>query len=125
MREAHAGCIAVLHRREHGAEEQHRAIGILVMPADHLIDQLLRIAADLADIARAFEHEAVGARDVERDARAAHVVEREGAVEQADEGSDRRRGVVVLGLGEEERGAPLDVAQVHVIAERRADDFAF
>ena len=36
VREALALGAAVLHRREHGAEEQHGAVGILVMPPEHL-----------------------------------------------------------------------------------------
>ena len=52
------------------------------------------------------------------------VVEREVAVEQAHEGSDGRRRIVVLGLGEQQRGAAFDIAQVDVVAERGADDRA-
>ena len=49
-----------------------------------------------------------------------HVVEPEALVEQPDERPDRAGGVVVLGLAEQQRRAPLDVAQVHVVAEARA-----
>ncbi len=45
-------------------------------------------------------------------------------VEQADERPDRAGRVVVLGLAEQERAAPLEVAQVDVVAERRADRLA-
>ena len=43
-------------------------------------------------------------------------------VEQPDERPDRAGRVVVLGLAEQQRPAALDVAQVDVVAERRADD---
>ena len=52
----------------------------------------------------------------------AHVVEGEARVEQPDERPDRAGGVVVLGLAEQQRRAALDVAQVDVVAERRAPD---
>src|SRR5207237_10295559 len=113
---------AVLHRREHGAAEQHGAVRILMMPPDHLRYEVLWIAADLADVAYAVEHEAVRAFHRQAHLRAAYVVEREGAVEQADEWTDRSRGVVVLRLREQQRRAAFDVAQIDVIAERRADD---
>ena len=62
--------------------------------------------------------------DRERDHRGAQRVEVVARVEQADERADRGRGVVVLGLAEQQRAAPLDVAQVDVVAEARADDAA-
>ena len=46
------------------------------------------------------------------------------AVEHADERADGAGGVVVLGLAEQQRAAALDVAQVHVVAERGAEDAA-
>ena len=49
---------------------------------------------------------------------------REVRVEQADERADRARRVVVLGLAEQQRAAALEVAQVDVVAERRADGLA-
>ena len=41
--------VAILHRREHRAEEQHRAVRIAVMRVHHLRHQIGRIAADLRD----------------------------------------------------------------------------
>ena len=52
----------------------------------------------------------------------AHVVEREGVVEEPDEGPDGAGRIVVLGLREQQRRAAFEIAQVHVVAERRADD---
>ena len=52
------------------------------------------------------------------------VVHREAVVEQADEGADAARGIVVLGLAEEKCAAALEVAQVHVVAERGAHSLA-
>ena len=49
VREALARRIAILHRREHGAEEQYRAIRIAVMLVHHLRNQIGGIAADLRD----------------------------------------------------------------------------
>ena len=54
----------------------------------------------------------------------AHVVEAVVLVEEPDERTDRGRGVVVLGLAEEQRAAALEVAQVDVVAERGPDDAA-
>ena len=52
----------------------------------------------------------------------AHVVEREARVEEAHERPERGAGVLVLGLAEQQRAAALEIAQVDVVAERRADD---
>ena len=98
--------------------------GILVMRADRRCDELFRRAADLGHRACAFEHEAVLALDLQPDHRRFHVVEREALVEKADEGAERGGRVVVLGLAEQQRGAALDVAQIDVVAECRADDAA-
>ena len=81
-----------------------------------------RVAADPRHRRVALQPEAVLALDGERQLGPAHVVEAEAVVEQPQERPDRARGVVVLGLAEQQRRAPLDVAQVHVVAERRADD---
>ena len=71
---------------------------------------------------RALQPEALRALDHERQLGLAQVVEREGGVEEADERAERGGGVVVLRLAEQQRRAALDVAQVDVVAERRADD---
>ena len=89
---------------------------------DRMRDEIERVAADPRHRARAVEHEAVGAVDPHRKLAPAHVVDAEMRVEQADERPDRARGVVVLRLAEQERAPALEVAQVHVVAERRADD---
>ena len=52
----------------------------------------------------------------------AHVVHGELLVEQADERADRARRVVVLGLAEQQRAAAFEIAEIDVVAERRADD---
>ena len=52
------------------------------------------------------------------------VVEREARVEEAQERTDRAAGIVVFRLGQQQRRAAFDIAQVDVVAERRADDAA-
>ena len=54
--------------------------------------------------------------------RRAHVVERERLRRTAQERADRAARVLVLGLAEQQRRAALEIAQVDVVAERRADD---
>src|SRR6185312_9347598 len=88
-----------------------------MMAADGLTDELERIAADEPHGARALERIAFLAPHLERHFRRAHVVQREGAIEEPDERPDRARGVVVLRLAEKERAAAFDVAQVDVVAE--------
>ena len=87
-------------------------------------DQIGRIAADLRHRARCLERNPSGPLDRQRQFDVAHVVEREAIVEQADERPERGAGIVVLGLAEQQRRAALDIAQVDVIAEGRADDLA-
>ena len=94
------------------------------MRAHRLRDEIGGIAADLRQVARPAQAELVGAGDFEVDLGLAHVVEREGLVEQADERAERTGGVVVLGDAQQERAAALDVAQIDVVAEGRADDLS-
>ena len=49
VRKALARRVAILDRREHRAEKEHRPVRILVMGSDHLRHQILGIAADLRD----------------------------------------------------------------------------
>ena len=116
--------VPVFRRREHRAEEQHESVRILVGGADRLRHEVERIAADHRQRARAVEHEALRPVDAHREIAAANVVDPEPVVEEADERTDRARRVVVLGLAEEQRAAALEVAQVDVVAERRADGLA-
>jgi hypothetical protein len=119
--EAAAGLVAVFNGREQGAGEEQESVGVLVR-GHGLVDQILRVAADAREVVDTLEHEAVQALDTQVHRLAAHVVEREGLVEQSDERTQGTRGVVVLGLAQQQGAAPFDVAQVHVVAQRGADD---
>src|SRR5262249_20728416 len=66
--------VAVLHRREHGAEEQRKSIRILMHGADGLRHQILGIPADLADGRMAVQHKAVLALDRHGEVRLPHVI---------------------------------------------------
>src|SRR5690554_3852207 len=89
MGEALALAVAVLDRREHGAEEQHEAVRVLVVGADGLAHQVERVAADLAHVALAFEQEAVVLTlDPQRHMGLTYAIQREALVEQADERTD-------------------------------------
>ena len=46
MAEPHAGNVAILRWREHGAEKKDDAIGISMMRPDHLCDKVTRVPAD-------------------------------------------------------------------------------
>src|SRR5262245_19374667 len=124
VRKALPDRIAVFDRREHGAKKQHRPVRILVMPAQHLFDERGRVARDLAHRGAPLQHVAILALHLQAHLDAAHVVEREGGVGIAQERGERGRRSVVLGLGQQERGASLDVTKVDVVAERGADDCA-
>ena len=82
--------------------------------------QVERIAADHRERARALHHEAVGPAHLHRQVAAAHVGDAELAVEQADERADGAAAVVVLGLAQQQGAAAFEVAQVDVVAQRRA-----
>ena len=110
----------VLHRGKQGPREQHQAVRILVRAVDRLRRQVEDVAADRPHAADILQHEAVGALDTQRHLAAAHVVDPEAVVEQPDERPERARCVVVLRLAEQQRAAPLEVAQVDVVAERGA-----
>ena len=89
MGKALAGRIAILGRREHGAAVQHKTVGILVVLANGLRDQLGRFSADLAHIALAAQHKALFALNTQANLRTLDILYAIVTVEQADHGADR------------------------------------
>ena len=120
MREAAAGLVAILHGREERAQEQGEAVRILMF-GQCLPHQFQRIAADLVHAADAVEAIALRPVDGEFHLGIAHVVDGEAIVEQADEGAERTGGVIVLRLAQKQGGTPFEIAEIDVVAERRAD----
>ena len=110
VREAKTFAAAVNDRRKHGAKEQRKAIGILVIRADGLANQFSWIAADHRHRALAFQFESILAQHIQTHDCAAHVVQREVLIEQANERTHRAGRVVVLGFAEQQRATPFDVA---------------
>src|SRR5215472_7912267 len=106
--------VAILHRREHSAEEQRKAVRILMVLADGLRHEVGRIAADLADRGMTIEDKAIRSPDVEPDLHAAHIVKREAGVKQPQERANGAGGVVVLGLRQQQRRTSLEIAQIDV-----------
>ena len=121
--EALTGDVAILRRGEQRPQEQHEAVGI-VMLAQRLSLQVFGIAADLAHRAAAIQRIAVGALDPQRDFGSADVVHRELVVEQAHERAERAGRVIVLRLAQQQRGSPFEIAQVDVVAQCRAHRLA-
>ena len=122
VREALARAVAVLGRREHRAEEQHQAVrdtGGSGRSPGATRSSGSRLISPSSSRRRSAKPSGPSTRSAS--SRRAHVVDAEALVEQADERADRARRVVVLGLAEQQRAAALEVAQVDVVAERRAD----
>src|SRR5690348_761414 len=92
-----ARSIAVLRRRKQGAEKQHGAIGILMIRADHLGDEVARIAADLIHMRRIIEPKAVRPDDGQAYRGLAHRLEREAGIEETQKRPDGAARIVVLG----------------------------
>ncbi|MNE37804.1 hypothetical protein D3C80_1316730 [compost metagenome] len=124
MGETEAWAMAILHRREHRAKEKDGAVRILMVTVQELRSEVFRRAADRLHGADTRHGETVLTLDQKRDLRLLHVFDGEAAVEQADERTDRAGGIVVLRLAEQEGGTAFEIAQVDVVAERRADDAA-
>src|SRR3546814_6235828 len=101
MRKARAFGAAIFGWRKHGAAEQHHAVRVLVIAAHGVLDQLLRIAADLRHRAVAFQHEVIATLDTQMNLRRPYIVQRKVLVEQTDEGADCAGGIVVFGRSEE------------------------
>ena len=95
------------------------------MRADRLTDKIGGIPADFGHRRCPGQFEPVRALDRHRQFGPPNVVERKAVVEKPDHRADGAGRVVVLGLAEQQRRASFDVAQVHIIAERRAHDAAF
>jgi hypothetical protein len=83
-----------------------------------------QVPADLAHPGHVGDAESVEPFDYRLEAELARPLEREPVVEQPEERPDRARGVVVLRPPEEQRAPPLDVPEVHVVAERDGGDRA-
>ncbi|MNP47717.1 hypothetical protein D3C76_1417850 [compost metagenome] len=98
MGKAVARLVAILLGREQGAEEQHQAVGVLMVLVEGLLHQVLRVAADLAHGAAAGEDETVFAHHLQVHLGGAHVVQAEAFVEQAQQRAKRGGGIVVLGF---------------------------
>jgi len=94
--------VPVLDRREHRAQEQHRAIRILMVRAHHLLDQIHRVATDLFDRRSTLEPEMIAAFDGQPHRHAAHVIEREGRIKKPQEGPERTTRIIVLGLAKQQ-----------------------
>ncbi len=115
---------AILDRREHGAEEQREAVRILVGRSNGLRHQVFRIPADLADGGMTVEDEAVLALHRHGDIHASDIVEAEAVIEQPQERPDGTGRIVVLGLGQQQRRAALEIPEIDVVAQGRADNAA-
>ena len=124
VRETHTRRAAIGHGREHRSEQKNKSIWIGVVRANGLRDEIARVATDLGHRRAAIEPEAILTLDHERDRRLPHVVERECRVEEAQEGSDCATRILVLRLAKQKRRAPLEIAQIDIVGERRADDCA-
>ena len=120
--EALAGSESIECRREHGAEKQHEAVWVLVVGTDGMSDDLQRVTADLRHRAAACEGEPIWPLHVEREIRLADVIHVEVLVKEPDKRADRTGRVVVFRLTQQQRAAALEVAQVDVVSECRADD---
>ncbi len=89
-----------------------------------LRNQIFRAAADRRHRTDAGHPEPFPAVDDEGDLRLLYVLNREIAVEEPDERSDRAGRIIVLGLAEEQCGTSFEIAKIDVIAECGADDLA-
>ncbi len=114
--------MAVLYRREHRAKEKDCAVRILVVTVQELRSEVFRRAADRLHGADARHGETILSFDQKRNLRLLHIFNAEVAIEQADERADCAGGIVVLRLAEQQGGAAFEIAQVDVVAERRADN---
>ncbi|MCY1382074.1 hypothetical protein D9M69_700560 [compost metagenome] len=84
MSEASAGYIAVLLGGKQGAEEQHKAVRVLMVLVECLGDQIQRVTADLVHGAAAIHDETIVAYDTQCDFCRAHLLDAEGFIEQSD-----------------------------------------
>src|SRR5690606_3031298 len=100
--EAFSAPIPILRGREQSPREQGDAVGVLVISAHGLPDQLQDVATDEAHAAHFLEPESVRPLHHDLDVLAADIVDGKGGVEQANERADGARGVVVLGLAQEQ-----------------------
>ena len=120
--EAFTGLVTVLCRSEQRPQKKHESVRVLVCSHD-LLDQFDGIATDLVHRVGPVEREALDTVDTQLNHLLSDMVQVEGVVEEADEGSNRAGCVVVLGLAQQQSAAALDVTQIDIVAQAGSDDF--
>lgn len=93
------------------------------MLAQCLTNQFGRITADFAHSTLALEPKTVSAEDFKLDHCATDIIHRKFVVEEPDKRSDRTGRVIVLGFAKQQCASSFKVAQIHIVAERRAAYF--
>src|SRR2546428_1625936 len=120
--EAFTGLVTVLCRSEQRPQKKHESVRVLVCCHD-LLDQFDGIATDLVHRVGPVEREALDTVHTQLNHLLSDMVQVEGVVEEADEGSNRAGCVVVLGLAQQQSAAALDVTQIDIVAQAGSDDF--
>ncbi len=120
--EALARPIAILDRREHRSEKEHKSVRILMVPPDGCLDQRFWCSRNLRHIGVSIKHETILALDAHAQFRSLDRFNGEIPVKQANERSDRSGGIVVLRLAEQQGRTTFDVPQIDIVSERCADD---
>ena len=92
--------ITVLNRSEHGAQEKHQSVRVLMMSPDTVVHQFKGVSADLLHRTFSLESEPVPSINGEMDIGLADLIQRKMFIEQSDEWADRTGSVVILGFAE-------------------------
>ena len=102
--------MSILCRGEQGACEENEAIGVLVMSPYGMVDEVLWIATDFGHRTCAIHHETVSTLHGQVELQPPDGIHGERFIEQTNEGTDRARRIVVLGLRQEQRTSAFEVA---------------
>ncbi len=94
-----------------------------MVSAHGLFHDVQWVAADLRHGIEPGELKAIGAQHLQLHLQLEHVGQGEVGIEQANERANGARGVVVLGFAQQQGAAAFEIAQVHVVAQARANHF--
>ena len=93
-----SGDITVLNWSEHGAQEKHQSVRVLMMFPDTVVHQFKGVSADLLHGTLSLDSEPVPSINGEMDIGLADLIQRKMFIEQSDERADRTGSVVILGI---------------------------
>jgi len=119
VEETHARFAAIFGRCEYGTDQKRQTNVALMVGTDTMADKVFQITVDFAHQPLALQPIAVDPLNTPADSYLTHIIETEVAIEQANEGAEHGRRIVVL-CPVSQQFSPFDVERFHIIGRSGA-----